>query len=831
MRKNLLVLFVLMSALVVSFGQSVKLIEGFDNTATDTTYNPNVEGDLSYMKLSQNTSDKTEGTSSLQINTRIGAYHPWGSYAQLIKRVPDGTYLDWSSSDSLSLWVKVTTPPTNTGYMYFRIHIADRPTSADPIEEYIYEDSTLCDKANGWVNLHVALKERFQEGATVPNDSGFILAPTSWGGFTYNNRKLDFDKIIGYNIAVVTSGYIAPDNIPADSMIFLVDQFERFGNKSVPAILFNGMALASNLSTFTWGQSGFEIVTGGGTSASTNAMKWTMGNEWGNGWTGVGFNISPSFNLAGSWPQDSLVITLKCEDGVGALRAQFESPDPTKTKRVGTVFTPTTDNQWHTYKLALRDMVPQDQTTGFDAANVSVFNLEAEASAIAGKVVYVAELWTGNPVFDVIPPVAVENVNVTLGTFSNLVTWTDVPGETKETYNIYYSKDPITNVKNPGVELVTTQTTKIAEGIQVVEHLLRAPQTNQDVKYYYAISCTDAAGNIGPLTQVGPITNAAKGIAAFQIATPVFKADGDLSEWASIPYQNFKMSDGSAFKVANTVVDNDADCSGKIYLAMDKDNLYVAFDMEDDIVSHTNTTSTYLNDSPDMFIGLYDGHGTPHAGYQRGAQPDYHFRFAFDRLLIDGGKDSVLIPGENYYWGEKIPTGYVVEAKIPFATIQAKSTSDNLFVPAEGMRLPLDFEINDADATGSREGILTYSVYNEDQSWSTPVRWSYAWIGSLWTPTGVNDTKTVVNSYTLSQNYPNPFNPTTRIQYSLERAGFVSLKVYDVLGRLVTTLVNSSQNPGKYSVNFNASHLSSGIYFYKLESGSYNSIKKMMLVK
>ncbi len=85
--------------------------------------------------------------------------------------------------------------------------------------------------------------------------------------------------------------------------------------------------------------------------------------------------------------------------------------------------------------------------------------------------------------------------------------------------------------------------------------------------------------------------------------------------------------------------------------------------------------------------------------------------------------------------------------------------------------------------------------------------------------------------FKLSQNYPNPFNPSTTIEYSVQNAGKVELKVYDILGREVQTLVNDVQNPGSYSVLFNASNLSSGVYFYKLVSGGYTDIKKMILVK
>ncbi len=85
--------------------------------------------------------------------------------------------------------------------------------------------------------------------------------------------------------------------------------------------------------------------------------------------------------------------------------------------------------------------------------------------------------------------------------------------------------------------------------------------------------------------------------------------------------------------------------------------------------------------------------------------------------------------------------------------------------------------------------------------------------------------------YKLDQNYPNPFNPTTTINYHLPAGVFVTLKIYDVLGREVRTLVEGNESAGYHSVVFDASDLPSGVYLYRITAGSYNSVKKLMLVK
>ena len=92
--------------------------------------------------------------------------------------------------------------------------------------------------------------------------------------------------------------------------------------------------------------------------------------------------------------------------------------------------------------------------------------------------------------------------------------------------------------------------------------------------------------------------------------------------------------------------------------------------------------------------------------------------------------------------------------------------------------------------------------------------------------------------FQLEQNYPNPFNPTTTLKYSIPVGDAyyasptnVTLKIYDVLGREVATLVNKEQQPGSYEVIFDASGLTSGVYYYKLTAGSFVETKKMILIK
>jgi hypothetical protein len=95
----------------------------------------------------------------------------------------------------------------------------------------------------------------------------------------------------------------------------------------------------------------------------------------------------------------------------------------------------------------------------------------------------------------------------------------------------------------------------------------------------------------------------------------------------------------------------------------------------------------------------------------------------------------------------------------------------------------------------------------------------------------VHNVRNIPVSYSLSQNFPNPFNPTTAISYLLPANSHVMIKVYNVLGREVATLVNENKQAGNYSVKFDGNKLVSGIYFYRMEAGTFSQTKKLLLLK
>jgi photosystem II stability/assembly factor-like uncharacterized protein len=131
-----------------------------------------------------------------------------------------------------------------------------------------------------------------------------------------------------------------------------------------------------------------------------------------------------------------------------------------------------------------------------------------------------------------------------------------------------------------------------------------------------------------------------------------------------------------------------------------------------------------------------------------------------------------------------------------------------------------------------------YSTYNcsfafsgKDTGYISALNWSILKTANADLTFASEQFNVLENSLHLSQNYPNPFNPTTTISFQIPKNGFVSLIVYDALGREVQTLVNEEKAHGKYSIEFNASSLPSGVYFYTLRAGEFTATRKFVLMK
>lgn len=214
----------------------------------------------------------------------------------------------------------------------------------------------------------------------------------------------------------------------------------------------------------------------------------------------------------------------------------------------------------------------------------------------------------------------------------------------------------------------------------------------------------------------------------------------------------------------------------------------------------------------------------------------YYYRTSNNGVAWTGGYISSL--SDTTVYNDVVAVPRVPNTfRFAYAVRSGQNDRANIFATQynKGSFLP-NFQLNPVGSlmSGTYTPVRAGYRYSTDSCFATASFINgtglYAYAGCSGTLTGIGYNETPV-TYELSQNYPNPFNPVTRISFALPKQGFVTLKVYDVLGKEVATLVNEVKNQGPYSVDFNASNFSSGVYFYKLETNGFRDIKKMMLIK
>ena len=181
-------------------------------------------------------------------------------------------------------------------------------------------------------------------------------------------------------------------------------------------------------------------------------------------------------------------------------------------------------------------------------------------------------------------------------------------------------------------------------------------------------------------------------------------------------------------------------------------------------------------------------------------------------------------------WGAQWPEGQNLEADVNWSELQRQIGDNGVWIT-----------MYVGQATQWRDGSIAY-----DTSGAIPVlfrsrvrdaqgkysAWSNIHRTTMVNPNGTEEQRNEVsNRYSLEPNYPNPFNPSTKIVYRVPRQEFIELRVFDVLGREVATLVDGVKEPGEYSVAFDASGLASGVYFYRLTAGGFTTTRRMIVVK
>lgn len=876
MKKLLTFLFVLF---IASFSQAQWVIENFDSAVGTFFPDPPVRdqnffanGATAEFLLSDN-ADAFEGSGSLKMDYRIEASDGWGGYIVRTTYIPgtvpnEPPYIDLSTGTHLKLRYKVLSPAvlSKDGTVFMEFKCADFGEAGTGRDMWLHHTAIdFLDASGQWIEISMPLE--FNSDNTL----GFS------NQFAEGDGVLQWDKIKGFEIALV---YITQGGAPAPTAIgsVLIDKLELVGNRYNPFTTFDDAVNDFAFDDMSWAGAGKSTVNLSNNNSDfvegTGSMQLdyivNASQNWG-GYLNIRdttFILPSDFNertalviwiknvnpIVGSTPKRVTMrfflmenSTGQNEDWIAEVPVDFETAGDWQRfyipLKMDSIWTDENGKQRFPQNGLAQPWwsITGDQTFNPDA----VTGWKIELSAGGDDYGPVGETFAGTLLFDVVQPSgfqfadktapAAPVVNVIPSAYSNLVTWLDVPGESGEKYFVYYSESPISDINGPEVSLAFTDE-PIPHGVQVYEHALRSANEDKSKTYYYAITCRDFAGNVSEPAFFGPVNNTARGVPTVSVTPPVsFVADGNLNEWSSAQ-PSFLMQ--SALGTANVVlnVDNDNDCSAEVKVAIDDTYLYVMMDVTDDFVHWNDAIPSYENDAPDLFIGLYDMKKT-HVAYWRGETPDYHLRFGKFWVRSDESNsqcDTMIANGTaNYYYGEKFPSGYIVEAKIPLVDLAQKRNpnivSTDVINWKIGDKIPFDIGINDNDDGLVRQGMIFYSPTNKDRGWQNVASWTYTWISD--DVTGVNDNPAAVNSFNLAQNYPNPFNPSTQIQYSIAEAGLVSIRVFDILGREVAELVNQNQNAGTYTVDFNGQNLSSGVYIYKIESGSFTATKKMMLMK
>ena len=251
----------------------------------------------------------------------------------------------------------------------------------------------------------------------------------------------------------------------------------------------------------------------------------------------------------------------------------------------------------------------------------------------------------------------------------------------------------------------------------------------------------------------------------------------------------------------------------------------VFFD-DQSVVSESNENDNTVYYTPTI---IYGSVGTPNLTIYTGTGSDNTYLYDTTTHVL-GVNTSVQNNG----------TGAAGSFRVGFylSTDNIISTSDDLIENAVVNSLSNGYYTNksisvDLDNTSVPYGEYYVGVFFDDQSAvseSNENDNTVYYNSSI--PVSVEDISSQIpGQYFLSQNYPNPFNPSTKISYDLSKEGMVSIMIYDMLGREVGNLVNEFKSAGRYSIEFNASNLSSGTYFYRITAGDFTEIKKLILMK
>lgn len=290
--------------------------------------------------------------------------------------------------------------------------------------------------------------------------------------------------------------------------------------------------------------------------------------------------------------------------------------------------------------------------------------------------------------------------------------------------------------------------------------------------------------------------------------------------------------------------DDDTDLSAKVWTGWNENWFYLYAEVKDDTVTAGTTSDVWATDNMELKFDPQAKDSVTNSIWDTRLTAPYDKATPIDTL-------STVTDPANKKWVKKlIDGGYAFEMAIRWPAV---GSTEKVSVGVDSVfGMAINFHDNDGAA---RKSSVTWAAFNLDAVYNTVkylgtvkflpdnklmfiptnnvtgrTNHNFPYDGSD-EPVGVEDDNYIPYIFALEQNYPNPFNPSTRISFTLEKEGHASLTVYNVLGQKVATILSQELQAGQHFVNFNASNLATGLYFYKLESGSNVSTKKMMLLK
>ena len=725
----------------------------------------------------------------------------------------DGVW-DWSGYDSISFSYNNTVSQSLADRVHLRLNLSDFGDIADPanyagLGEYYYSFHYILDNEPGWNTITMPIER---------NDSwdggGFNL--TGWSGDP-GNGDLDKHAIAGFHFEFSISG--GGDGDYSNGTIVL-DDFKLTGSNNV--LTNPGFESADGSG---WGSAMGDAA--GHAEVVTDASMAHGGDNYlsigvTDNWAVYYSEDSIPAQFGETWRLSGFGKSLSGDGGGAFFKLEAKDAAGTVLGTTGDVAIAVTD-EWENHSV---EFVMPEGTVQM-AAVIVASRWDQVACDFAFDDMFLMSMG----VLDVIPPDPVQNIAAVPASYYNLVTWEDNAGEEGETYNVYASTEPITDISSPAVDVVATN---VLEGASAAVHYLHNPLVDLEIAYYYAVACKDGSNNVGqPGASDASITNTAKGVPTISLTPPAaFAADGDLQEWIDSGIMPFELgateNSYGAGHVGMGTVDSDDDLHGTFWSAVDDDYFYLAAEIIDDDVNTEGDGGWWTSDVVQLCLGLYNQRGPKHVGRQRGAEPDYKMYFTPAGANSDDGAGALAVHGDGNYFHEVFNPDYVFEFRISLDSILIDD--DVRLVPANGTRTPFEPMIHDNDG-GTWEGQLTLSTTNDDNAHSTCEVWSNTWIGDRSTLGIDGDDGIIPYEFALFNNYPNPFNPVTTIKFSIPETQQVTLKIYNLMGREVVTLIDQELHPGYHTTKWNAGSMASGVYFYRLISGKESLKQKMILLK